>query len=115
MMSLFKKVGEYLIWLIVSIIMGMSCILVELRLRSLTNSSFFDFLNSFLVATIIVFIGGIIGLVTFTFFAPLHVYVIKKKYQIKRKRIVSSIVTILSLAILFTIIHYLLEFELDWI
>ena len=109
-----KKILEYTIWFILTLLMSMVILKIEFNLRY-DRVVFYSTQVGFFEAIIILFIGGIIGIISFLFFVPLHIYFIKKMFKEKKMERFISLLIIFILTLLTTIGHYFLEFVLNWI
>lgn len=92
--------------------------MIELKARSITkidSNGFFSSIDDYLAPMIIIFVGGTIGVIAFVLFVPLNILLIRRKYKENEKRQSISLLSILGLVVLITLIHYLIEFELNWI
>ncbi|OUL60535.1 hypothetical protein [Flavobacterium sp. AJR] len=104
---------KYVIWLLLSILSGMVWMRIELG-KPIDATSFFSIFNA-LYGFIIIWIGGFIGLVSFIPFVLIDLYYIKRKIQTKLNQNIARILAIIILSGIITLIHYVLEFTLDWV
>jgi integral membrane sensor domain MASE1 len=91
----------------------MGCMRIELGKP--TKATGFLVIFNGLYEFIIIWIGGFIGLVSFVPFVLIDLYYIKRKIETKLNQNIIRIVTVLILSAIVTLIHYVLEFVLDWI
>lgn len=96
-----------------SIFSGMGWMRIELG-KPIIATGFFSILNG-LDEFIIVWIGGFIGVISFIPFVLIDICYIKIKIQTKLNQNIMRIFTILVLSAIVTLIHYILEFGLNWI
>ncbi|MDI3321427.1 hypothetical protein [Pinibacter soli] len=113
-MNVIKTTIKYLIWLLLSISAGMGCMRIELEKPPAALTGFWAIFNG-LHEFIIIRIGGLIGLISFILFVLIDLFYIKIKVETKLNQNILRIITILFLNIIVTLIHYVLEFVLDWI
>lgn len=64
---------------------------------------------------VIIWIGGFIGLVSFVPFVLIDQFYIKRKIETELNQNIIRILSVLILSATVTLIHYVLEFVLDWI
>lgn len=106
-----KTILKYLLWLIVSTLLSMFCIWIEVETPSPVKSSFLNALKFY----IIFIIGGILGVITFLTFLPIDIFYLKhRNFKIKNKNLIRFF-CVLILAVLFKILHHILEYDLNWI
>ncbi|CAL2063327.1 hypothetical protein [Tenacibaculum sp. 190524A05c] len=77
-----------------------------------------DILNTilqFLYYRAILVIGGILGLLTFIFFKIIDSKLVRRKANSKWSLFIFRLISILSILTILSLLHYILEFELDWI
>jgi hypothetical protein len=109
---------KYIIWLLLSILSGMAWMRIELgKPISIDPTSIFSIFNVLngIYVWIIIWIGGFIGLVSFIPFVLVDIYYIKRKIKTRLYQNSIRFFAVLILSGLFTLIHYVLEFGLDWI
>lgn len=82
--------------------------------KPIKTTGFFSILNG-LDEFIIIWIGGFIGVISFIPFVLIDLYYIKIKIETKLSQNIIRIFTILILSAIVTLIHYILEFVLNWI
>lgn len=112
-MKVITTIIKYLIWLLLSIFSGMGWMRIELG-KPIIATGFFSILNG-LDEFIIVWIGGFIGVISFIPFVLIDICYIKIKIQTKLNQNIIRVFTILVLSAIVTLIHYALEFGLNWI
>ena len=112
-MKVITTIIKYLIWLLLSIFSGMGWMRIELG-KPIIATGFFSILNG-LDEFIIVWIGGFIGVISFIPFVLIDICYIKIKIQTKLNQNIMRIFAILVLSAIVTLIHYILEFGLNWI
>ncbi|KIA97020.1 hypothetical protein OA93_15605 [Flavobacterium sp. KMS] len=104
---------KYIICFLLSIFSGMVWMRIELG-EPIEATSFFSMFNA-LYGYIIIWIGGFIGLVSFIPFVLIDLYYIKRKIETKLNQNIARILAIIILSGIITLIHYVLEFGLNWI
>jgi uncharacterized membrane protein YjjP (DUF1212 family) len=112
-MKILKTITNYLIWLLISTFSGMGCMRIELGMPN-EATGFFAILNG-LDESIMIWIGGFIGLISFIPFVLIDIYYIKRKIETRPIQNVIRMFTVIILTIIITLIHYVLEFTLNWI
>jgi hypothetical protein len=112
-MKILTRIIEYLIWFLLSVFLGMGWMRIELG-KPIEATSLFAIFNC-LHAFIIIWIGGFIGLISFILFVLIDLFYIKRKIKTERNQNFVRIFTILISSAIVTLIHYIIEFKLDWI
>jgi len=113
-----KNIYEYILWLLLSVILGMSIVWIE-GTYFLKN---IDFLTGFVLNTfnglrrmLVLYLGNAVGLLSFLFFIPINILIIKQKVPTQKKQILLGFLVILFLIIILVNIHAVLAFKLKWI
>ncbi|CAL2079316.1 hypothetical protein [Tenacibaculum sp. 190524A05c] len=98
------------------------CILIGILSFRLRIGETFEFKNDilntilqFLYYRAILVIGGILGLLTFIFFKIIDSKLLRRKSNSKWSPFIFRLISILSILTILSLLHYILEFELDWI
>ncbi|TRX36225.1 hypothetical protein FNW52_09370 [Flavobacterium sp. ZT3R18] len=112
-MKVITTIIKYQIWLLLSIFSGMGCMRIELG-KPTKATGFFAIFNG-LDESIIIWIGGFIGLISFIPFVLIDLCYIKRKIETKLNQNIVRIFTVIILSAIVTLIHYVLEFMLNWI
>jgi hypothetical protein len=112
-MKVIITIIKYLIWLFLSVFSGMGWMRIELG-KPIKATGFFSIFNG-LDESIIIWIGGFIGLISFIPFVLIDLYYIKRKIETRLNQNIARILTVFILTGIVTLIHYVLEFKLDWI
>ncbi|PZX93698.1 hypothetical protein DOS84_09850 [Flavobacterium aquariorum] len=112
-MKILATIIKYLIWLLISVFSGMGWMRIELG-KPTRATNFFTIFNG-LDESIIIWIGEFIGLISFIPFILIDLYYIKRNIEIKRNQNIVRIFAILIISAIVTLIHYALEFILNWI
>lgn len=112
-MKIITTIIKYLTWLLLNVFSGMGCIRIELG-KPPKATGFWVIFNG-LYDFIIIWIGGFIGLVSFIPFVLIDQFYIKRKIETKLNQNIIRFFTVLILSTIVTLIHYVLEFVLDWI
>lgn len=111
----FLKISiTYIFWLLFSILSAMLSVFVEIGGFSKKNTGFLAIFNG-LEEFIVFYFGIAFGILAFLFFLAINYYQISpKNWSITKKNSI-RLLTIMTLTILITIIHYILEYVVDWI
>jgi hypothetical protein len=112
-MKVIITIIKYLIWLLLIVFSGMGCIRIELG-KPPEATGFWVIFNG-LAEFVIIWIGGFIGLISFIPFVLIDLFYIKRKIETKLNQNIARFFTVLILSAIVTLIHYVLEFVLDWI
>lgn len=112
-MKVITTIIKYLIWLFLSIFSGMGWMRIELG-KPINITGFFAIFNG-LDISIMIWIGGFIGLISFIPFVLIDLCYIRRKIETKLNQNIVRIFTVVILSAIVTLIHYVLEFILNWI
>lgn len=112
-MKVITTIIKYLIWFLLSIFSGMGWMRIELG-RPIEATGFWAVLNG-LDKSIIIWIGGFIGLISFIPFVLIDLFYIQRKIGTKLNQNITKILSVFILTGIATLIHYVLEFILNWI
>ena len=112
-MKIIITIIKYLTWLLLSVFSGMGCMRLELG-KPPEATGLWVIFNG-LAEFVIIWIGGIIGLVSFIPFVLIDQFYIKRKIETELNQNIIRVFTVLILSTIVTLIHYVLEFVLDWI
>ena len=109
-----KKIAFYLLWSIVSVLLsiGLNYLLLGKKPISKTKLMlFFDWVYEYVLFVI----GGIRGLICALLFFIINHYIIKQKLGQKKLQFSIQFLVLVLLTLLIAKIHYILEFDLDYI
>lgn len=112
-MRILKIAFNYFLWAITCILMGMLSVRIELGKPPKDATGFLAIFNG-LDSFIVFYVGGILGLIAFVFFILINLFYINKQIKAKNK-FMFRVSTILILTLSIKVIHYVLEFVLNWI
>lgn len=112
-MKVITTITKYLIWLLLSIFSGMGWMRIELG-KSIEATGFLAVLNG-LDKSIIIWIGGFIGSISFIPFVLIDLFYIQRKIGTKLNQNITKIFSVFILTGIAALIHYVLEFTLNWI
>ena len=112
-MKVIATIIQNLIWLFLSVFSGMGWMRIELG-KPINSTGFFAIFNG-LDVFIMICIGGVIGLISFVPFVLLDLWYIRRKIETKLNQNIIRILSIIILSAIITVIHYVLEFILNWI
>lgn len=112
-MKAITAITKYLIWLLLSVFSGMGWMRIEL-VKPIEATGFFAILNG-LDKSIMIWIGGFIGLISFIPFVLIDLFYIQRKIGTKLNKNITRILSVFILTAIVTLIHYVLEFILNWI
>ncbi len=112
-MRILKILFNYILWAITCVLLGMLSVRIELGKPPKDATGFLAIFNG-LDSFIIFYVGGILGLIAFGFFILINQFYINKRIKAKNK-FMFRVTTILILTLSIKVVHYILEFVLDWI
>ena len=81
-MNTLKTIRNYTAWFIISILIGMACIKIEIgKTPHIDSESFVVALLNWLVGQITIWIGGIIGIISFVLFITFNLFYLDQKTE----------------------------------
>ena len=111
-MNILKQIRSYLVWLIVSLLLGISHMLIILGPRPKPFKRFWRIFD-WIYEIALFGVGAIIGFIIAFFFIILDVFYLKKKLANNRLKNVIRFVIIIVIAIVVGLIHYVCEKVID--
>ncbi|TCI94850.1 hypothetical protein [Tenacibaculum sp. M341] len=112
-----KKTGNYIAWLLISVVLGITNFLYRAGsypFKSNSENIFLSILEfAFYIASCI--IGSVIGIIAFILLSIIEKKLLKKLSFSTFNLKLIKLLTLIILVIIIGVIHDILEFDLDWI
>ena len=112
-MNILKQILAYLVWIVVSLLLGIGYMWILLGTVGETSSTGFLHLLNLMSNLVLVYVGLIGGSVIALLFILINIFYLKKKLKSNMKSTIIRFFILLVIAIVVGVTHYILEKIVD--